>query len=354
MSILDTRTLALDNPDETERAYAAEDLGYCNEAQAVTSLLERLPHESSPVVRDAICQALIRLDFDASIEGAVQLFASEDAQLRNLGVEVLRHKGERSIPFLKKELEQGDQDMRKFVLDVLSGIQAGGTSEIYAAALGDQDLNVVITAVENIGKLQAKEFRSQIEDLLTSDAHPMLVAACLEALAEVGNESSLRAIRRLFPELTDQPAFVLTPCLKALAALGGETEFAELARLLPLRSSDVWPAILGALIAIHRRCIRLFKEPPELSEEVRAVLEAETISEDSSTCRYQAARVLGFWAQRVEVREFLVACLASGERLVRLGAAEALRMSGLPGMDALLAKQQLAEADLEVEPGRGR
>jgi HEAT repeat protein len=353
MSSLSTQTLALDSPDESERAYAAEDLGYCNEAQAVTSLLERLPHEPSAVVRDAICQALIRLDFDASIEGAVKLFASEDAQLRNLGVDVLRHKGERSIPFLQKALQQGDQDMRKFVLDVLSGIQAGGTSEIYAAALADQDLNVVITAVENIGKLQAKEFRSQIEDLLASDAHPMLVAACLEALAEVGNESSLTAMRRCFPDFTDLPAFVLTPCLKALAAFGGETEFAELAHMLPIRASDVWPAILGALISIHQRCIYRLHAPPELSEEVRAVLQAETQSEASPACRYQATRVLGFWAQRREVREFLVSCLDSAERLVRLGAAEALRMSGLPGMEALLVKHQLAEAELEVEPRRG-
>ena len=84
-------------------------------------------------MRDAIGQALIRLDVDEAIAGAVRLFESDDAQLRNLGVDVLRHKGDRSIPFLRKAIADGDRDMRKFVLDVLSGIQSQGTADIYAS-----------------------------------------------------------------------------------------------------------------------------------------------------------------------------------------------------------------------------
>ena len=157
-----------------------------NAAESVPPLLVRLQREPSPVVRDAIGQALIRLDVDEAIEGAVRLFESDDAQLRNLGVEVLRHKGDRFDSLSRKAMQDGDRDMRKFVLDVLSGIQAQGTADIYAAALSDEDPNVVITAVENLGKLRAAEFRGRIEDLLESDGQPMLIAACLEALARLG------------------------------------------------------------------------------------------------------------------------------------------------------------------------
>ena len=102
----------------------------------------------------------------------------------------------------------------------MSGIQAGDAEEIYEAALSDQDPNVVITAVENLGRMRAAEFRSRIEDLLQADSHPMLVGACLEALVGIGHESSLAAIRRRFPDLATLPDFFLASCLKAIGRSG--------------------------------------------------------------------------------------------------------------------------------------
>ena len=88
-------------------------------------------------------------------------------------------------------MREDDKDKRKLVLDVLSGIQVSGAGEIYAAALGDNDPNVVITAVENLGRTRTEEFRGQIEELLQAGSHPMLVGACLEALVGIGHQSSL-------------------------------------------------------------------------------------------------------------------------------------------------------------------
>jgi HEAT repeat protein len=354
MSILGEHIEKLESADETERTYAAEDLGYLNVAEVVAPLLERLQRELSPVVRDAIGQALIRLDAAEAIAGAVGLLGSDDAQLRNLGVDVLRHKGERTIPFLKKAMQEGDRDMRKFVLDALSGLPVKGTAEIYAAALADEDTNVVITGVENIGKLRAAEFRSELERLLESDGHAMLIAACLEALAEIGNASSLAAVRRRFPDLMELPAFYLTPCLKALAALGGQREFLDIALLLPHRAAHICPALLNALNAIQRRCHQRMRPPAELSEATRSVLERVAAGGDAPRCRYQATLALGFWADRDEVATFLISCLESAERLVRMGAGEALRLSGRPGLEALLRKHDLAEAESEGMPALSR
>ena len=164
MSSLKEYVEKLNCADEAERTYAAEDIGYLNAPDGVPALLERLGKEPSRAVRDAIFQALIRIDADAAIEGSIRLLGSEDPQIRNQAVDVLRRKGARSIPFLNTVMRDGDKDMRKLVLDVLSGIQAGDAGEIYAAALSDEDANVVITAVENLGRIRAAEFRSRIEE----------------------------------------------------------------------------------------------------------------------------------------------------------------------------------------------
>jgi HEAT repeat protein len=343
VSTLDAYVEKLQCPDETERIYAAEDIGYLNSPSGVPPLLERLGREPSLAVRDAIFQALIRIDGDASIEGSLRLLASEDSQIRNQAVDALRRKGARAIPFLHTVMRDGDKDIRKLVLDILSGTQTAGTREIYAAALADEDPNVVITAVENIGRIRAVEFRGPVEDLLRSASHPMLIAACLEALVGLGQASSLAAIRRRFPDLPALPDFFLASCLKALAALGSAADFAEVASLLPVRGAHLRPAILSALLAISAR-----RPAPDPGENLLHALRAAVATGDPPLCGYLAVRVLGLWAARDEVYAFLVSCLASPERMVRLGAAESLRAAGLPGLEPVLAARASQESDEEV------
>jgi HEAT repeat protein len=333
----------LDSPDEAERIYAAEDIGYCNVPEGVPPLLKRLGQEPSRAVRDAIFQALIRIDTDASIEGPIRLLASEDPQIRNQAVDVLRHKGARSVPFLDVAMRNGGKDLRKLVLDVLSGVQASGVEAIYELALSDPDENVVITAVENLGRTRATQFRHRIEDLLLTGAHPMLAGVCLEALAGIGDDSSLVAIRRRFPDLAAMPDFFLAPCLKALGALGASAEFAEVAGLLAVRGPHLRPAILGALAAIHQR------HPAEPhDEDLLPALRAVVDDGDPPLCRYQAVRALGFLSSRDDVYRFLVSCLSSPERLVRLGAIESLRGAPQPGLQEVLSALAAEETDEEV------
>jgi HEAT repeat protein len=343
MSSLEEYIEKLGHPDETERIYAAEDIGYLNVADGVPALLARLGKESSRAVCDVIFQALIRIDSDSAIEGSIGLLRSDDPQIRNQAVDVLRQKGKRSIPFLTLAMRDGDKNLRKLVLDILAGGQASNAQDIYAAALEDNDLNVVITAVENLGKLRSAEFRNQIENLLQSNSHPMLVAAGMEALVGIGDETSMLAIRRCFPDLSALPDFLLASCLKAIAVVGSATEFSEVAKLLLVRGPHLRPAILSALTAMRLRCQSLDADESFLVE-VIAVIE----DGDPPLCRYQAVRLLGFWALRDDVDKFLVACLSHPERLVRIGAAESLRMTGRSGFELDLSTRALTETDDEV------
>jgi len=222
-------------------------------------------------------------------------------------------------------------------------VDEDGTVAIYQVALSDPDPNVVITAVENLGKMRAESFRNRIEDLLQAGSHPMLAGACLEALVGIGNESSLAAIRRHFPDLTTLPDFFLVPCLRAMGALGAAADLLELAGLLGTRDPHLRPAILGALIAIQEH------HPAKDGDAVLLpALEAVVEGGDPPLCRYQAVRALSFSCSRDEVYSFLVSCLSSTERLVRLGAAETLRGNQRPGWAFVLAARALEESDEEV------
>lgn len=335
--------------EEAERIYAAEDIGYLNLPEGVPALLERLNQETSRAVREAIFQALLRIEADAATEGSIGLLGSDDPQIRNQAVEVLRAKGIRSIPFLGNLMRDGDKDQRKLVLDVLSGVSASSVEAIYEAALSDTDPNVVITAVDNLGRARATQFAGQIEKLLLAASHPMLVGACLEALGGMGDEHSVVAIRQRFPELAAMPDFFLVSCLKAIGGLGTAGEFAEVAGLLAVRGPHLGPAILGALIGIHQRYPNAAEE--HLQPGLQVLLERMTDKGDP-LCRYQAVRALGILVSS-DVHPFLVACLSNPERLVRLGAVESLREAGLrgagqPGWQELLAGCAKTETDEEV------
>jgi HEAT repeat protein len=343
MSSLKECAEQLSASDQAERIYAAEDIGYLNDPYGVPVLLEALGKESSRAVRDVIFQALIRIDSDAAIEGSITLLGNEDPQIRNQAVDVLRNKGARSIPFLNSAMRDGDKNKRKLVLDILSGIRAAGTEEIYSAALSDQDQNIVITAVENLGKMRAEEFRTRIEDLLQPGAHPMLISACLEALAGIGQESSMASIRGCIHKFATLPDFQFVPYLKAIAALGSALEFAEIGSLLGVCGSHLRPAILSALVAIHPRCPSI-----DISESLMSQLRMIVESRDSPQCRYQAVRTLGIWSSRSDVFTILVSYLSSTERLVRLAAAEAIGMSNRPEVERVLARRVREETDTEV------
>ena len=344
MSTLKEYVEKLDCADEAERIYAAEDIGYLNSPDGVPPLLQHVDGEPSRAVREAIFQALTRIEGDVPIEGAIRLLASDDPQIRNQAVEVLRHKGAPSVPFLSAVLRDGDKDLRKLVLDVLSGVESSGAEAIYRTALRDPEPNVVITAVENLGRTRATGFRQRIEDLLLGNSHPMLVGACLEALAGIGDEESLLAIRQRFPELAALPDFFLVSCLKAIGALGTASDAAEVARLLNIRGPHVRPAILAALLAIYQR------HPIQSHDaDLRPALEAIAADAGPPLGRYQAVRALGALFPADDVFAFLIACLSSGERMVRLGAIESLRETGRPGLEAALAARALEETDEEVQ-----
>jgi hypothetical protein len=175
----------------------------------------------------------------------------------------------------------------------------------------------------------------------------MLVGACLEALGGIGNELSLVAIRRRFPDLAAIPDFFLASCLKAIGALGTVEEFVAVARLLAVRGPHLGPMILNALVAIHERHPERHPDPSH-SEYLLPILRAVVEEGDVPLYRYQAVRALGFLSSCDPVYSFLISCLSSTERMVRLGAIESLRVSPRTGLPGILTLRVALETDREV------
>jgi HEAT repeat protein len=331
----------LTSDDESDRMYAAEDIGYANQLAGVDALLARLPEETSRAVSEAIFGALRQMEHDSVIEGALKLLDSGDSFLRNQAVAILQARGARAIPFLDQAFRAGDCDRRKFVIDVLGRLSDSGTSEIYARALKDADLNVVITAVESIGNARQTRFRETVAELISAGAHPMLICASLEALAQIGDAASVNAVRTRLGPAGELPGYLLPAFLKLLGAKGRREDVAEVAAMIG--SDGLEASVLNALTALRNRYRDLLL-PDGLSQPLRDVVSRN----NSPVLAYQAIRLLGGLLPDPAVFGFVERCLDHPEKSIRIGAGQSMREAGSQAADAALRRRMGGEADEEV------
>jgi HEAT repeat protein len=331
----------LGGDDEADRIYAAEDIGCANRAEGVPPLLARLPAEPSRAVREAIFAALLQIEDDAVTEGALELLDSEDSYLRNQAVEVLRARGARAIPRLDRAFLEGSADRRKFVIDVLATSGDPAAAGIYDRALADADPNVVITAVESLGARRVVAFRARIESLMVPGAHPMLLCAAIEALAQIGDEGSVTAIRQCIGGGAAMPGFLQASYVKLLGAKGCPDDVHEIARLIGREGLE--GPVLNALAALRSR----FREM-ELPLSLAGPLEKIASDRACPHLAYQAVRALAGLLQIEEVFAFVKGCLEDSEKVIRIAAVQAMREGASSRGEGILQDRLARETDEEV------
>lgn len=177
----DIRTLT--HGDETERIYAAQDLGDTGSPQAAAALVRRLPHEPSQAVRDAIVFALKTLPGVGIIEDIRLLFHSPDPYLRNAAIDIIGAQGGAAVPALTRQIDSEDPEVRKLILDALFATGAPEAVAAIRSRLDDPAINVRITAVEYLGRLEDHQSLDAIIPIFYSGTEPMLRMAALNTLA---------------------------------------------------------------------------------------------------------------------------------------------------------------------------
>ena len=340
MSELQECIQRLENGDEPDRIYAAEDIGFANLAAGIGPLLARLPAEPSRAVREAIFAALLQIEDDSVVDAALGLLDSEDSFLRNQAVELLRALGGKTIPYLERAFAEGGPDRRKFVIDVISRLADSACFELYRRALEDPDPNVVITAVENIGNTRQWQFREQIERMVTPDAHPMLLGSCIEALVQIGDCRSVNVVWSSLGGVEGMPGYLQASYLKLLGAKGSPAPLGEIAGFASVSALD--GAVLNALTSLRNRF-------PDMTVPLTLARPLQDMAlRNPPQLAYQALRLLSGLAGSSEVHDFLVSRLDDPDKVIRIGAIQALCEAGGEGLDATLRRRLANETDPEI------
>lgn len=324
MANIDELVCDLNNGDEKTRAFAAEDIIFDEIPGGVQLLINRLIIETSRYVREVIVNCLKGIKGRDVVERIIPLLSSDDAFIRNASIEILSAQGELATEFMRKLLGDPDKDIRKFALDILFQLKSLNTSELIAEALNDSDINNLITAVEYLGHMEDTSCTCRINELLLKTDNILLRCTCLEALAFIGDEESIRYINKMYPRYEDISFLEQYSFLKFVARKGADIHLPLIIALMQEKGQvmhkEIINAIEGILVRYPREII-----PPELLLTLTTYLGTDI----TAINKYELLVLLGQYRNQ-EIYQLLIEYLENDQPLICMGAVEGLGLYGNP------------------------
>jgi HEAT repeat protein len=333
----------LTGEDETDRIYAAEELGLTDSFKAIEPLMERVIREPSRKVRESIFSAFEKIGHPQVLVQLAEFLGSEDAFLRNSAVSTFQLKGTCCAKMLLKQMSHFSPDVRKFALDAAAGMEGPLVAQIYELAITDEDVNVRIAALEHIRNNHREEFKAQVEELFSSTDEPMVTSAALAALLTIGNEDSWDCILERYPNVEKVWGWDLGNWARALGAFG------------PANQIHLFYGVLkkgGAAIADHLiDAMELFQNRhsiPDIEPEFMSALLALDRAKISGATRFALLRLLGSFEESPTIAQYLFELFDDHSTMVRMGAIEGAKRLGTPWISEKLMIHITRETDPEI------
>ena len=230
----------LNSNDPSERRAMAEKFLYEElPSEIVKQFAEKLTDEDIGV-RDIISSVLITSQNQDIPTYVVPFVSSKDIAIRNLAGEILLKKGTETLDAMIEYLPKGDDDDKKFVIDIMGLIgDIKPVKEIMEVLNSSQNENVVLAALEALGNIKAVEAEDDI--FAKFNENELYQPTVTEALGKIGTDRSLKFIYEKFNEVDDYSKF---PMIESLGSVGNEEAFfLLLSELKNLKDALAWAAV---------------------------------------------------------------------------------------------------------------
>jgi len=344
MSVIEEYISDLNSEDERKRAFAAEDIAYEGLNEGIVPLVDRLQMEDSRFVKEAIVNALKTMNGTELVASVIPLLRCDDAFIRNAGIDILAAQGEDSYEPIRLLIFDPDKDVRKFAIDVLLQVGNKSAQDLIAETLDDVDINIVITAVEYLGRLESHDHTARINTLLKTTSNLLLRCACLETLAVIGDNESITCVAEVYPHSHLISPLELYSYLKFIACQGTEQDLPLIIALMKDKGQLMHKEIINALGGILYR-----SKLDMLMDDWLAALKDYIDSGINDINKYELLVMLGAFKNEA-IFPLLVEHSNSDIKLVRQGAVEGLGRYGKEDARPVLVRlKDLVEDDEILE-----
>jgi HEAT repeat protein len=230
----------LDSDDATERRFAIEDLMFEDLNDQDLKIISSKIEDTDRGVRNAASTLLMSKD-NCAVPGFITPFvASEEISVRNLAGEILIQYGSKSVSSLLNFLPQGNDDDKKFVIDVLGliGDQKAGP-DILTQIDNTTNDNILLACQEALGNLK---YEPSVPKLLEQySKNELYKPTIIEALGKIGSKTALDFMFTVYSEEDELTKFSL---IESFGLIGDErTFFFLLSQLNTCTGPIVWPII---------------------------------------------------------------------------------------------------------------
>lgn len=330
-------------PEECDRRSAAQEISESGDAAAAGVLVSQLNKEDSRAVKEAILRGLSRIWTSNPVESIIELLKDTDPFVRAEASDMLQRRAGDVIEALNRLVKSDDKDLRKFAVDILREATIGAPDALYLAALKDEDINVVISAIENIGSRRRFGLAKPVLGIALESSQPMAVCASLEALALIGTRQTLDALRVKYPSASEVPGIYLQPFLKLLGHAGGPEAIEEICRAIEQKGDFIHEAAIDALTNIALR-----HNVSQLNADCEARLCGLLKAELDTGVRFHLIRLLGHFSASTSVALLLLPYIHDTDRTLGLAAVESLANSSDPAVEGELKTLLSTESDPEI------
>ncbi len=342
MASIDELIHDLHNGDEKIRAFAAEDIAFEGVPEGIKILIDQLKLERSRFVKEVIVNCLKGLKGREVVEKIIPLLSSEDAFIRNSGIEILSMQGEIATEFMRKLLGDHDKDIRKFALDILFQLKTLHTADLIAEALNDPDINNLITAVEYLGHMEDTNYTPRVNELFMRSDNILLRCTCLEALAFIGDEESIRYVNKMYPNYENISILEQYSFLKFVARKGSDIHLGLIISLIKDKGQIMHKEIINAIEGILNRNPRKM-----LSSDLLNALSYYLQTDISNINKYEILILMGHY-QNQDIYPILIQYVGNEHILIRMGAVEGLGLYGNNKALQVLLEMQDKESNQDL------
>ncbi len=175
-------------------------------------------HDQS--VREAAINALTAIRGKEVASSVAPLLKSDDAALRNIGVEVLEELGAEAVSTIAKLLDDRDDDVIKFAIDMIANIRDENAEKILVDLIDHPNPNIRASVAVCLGRIKAK---GAIGALLKAsrDAEEWVRFSAVEGLGYLGDSSAFEPLIEIMDRDT---GLVKDAALEALSRISTDRD----------------------------------------------------------------------------------------------------------------------------------
>jgi HEAT repeat protein len=204
----------LNSDDASKKRSAAEAMTEGDE-RVIYPLIKAL-RDDNLGVQDAAMRSLMEIKKESTAYMVLPLLR-EDSFLRNTAIIILKEMGEIAVPLFRELLKDKDDDVRKFILDLIYEIEfCDYLDEVVTMLTSDSNANVRASAAKTLGKLK---YRGAIPHLVHALQDEEWVSySAIEALIEFKDSLSVLPIVELLNSSSEAVRFAAIEALGQIAS----------------------------------------------------------------------------------------------------------------------------------------